>query len=74
MAEDYQLQVEKLGELEHLSSCGTIDLYYVDETHVCSEGYVPYGCQFPDEEVCILSEKACKINCFGFIGRQNQCF
>jgi hypothetical protein len=58
MAEHYQLQVEKLGELEQLSDSGTIDLYYGDESHVCSEGYVPYGWQFPDEEVCILSGKA----------------
>ena len=73
MAEHYQLQVEKLAELEQLSLCGTIDLYYGDESHVCSEGYVPYGWQFPDEEVCILSEKAYKVNCLGFISRQNQC-
>ena len=45
-----------------------------DETHVCSEGYVPYGWQFPDEEVCILSEKAYKLNCFGFINRQSRCW
>jgi len=73
MAEHYTLQVEKLKELEELSLSETIDLYYGDETHVCSEGYVPYGWQFPDEEVCILSEKAYKVNCFGFISRQNQC-
>lgn len=52
---------------------GEIDLFYGDETHVCSEGYVPYGWQFPDERVCILCEKAYKLNCFGFISRQNQC-
>lgn len=56
-----------------MSREGKIDLYYGDETHVCSEGYVPYGWQFPDEEVCILSEKACKLNCFGFINRQSIC-
>jgi transposase len=56
-----------------LSHCGTIDLYYGDESHVCSEGYVPYGWQFPGEEICILSEKAYKVNCLGFISRQNQC-
>jgi transposase len=67
------LQVAKLKELEELSLCGTIDLYYGDESHVCSEGYIPYGWQFPDEEVCILSEKAYKVNCLGFISRENQC-
>jgi transposase len=73
LPEHYELQVEKLKELEQLSLCGAIDLYYGDESHVCSEGYVPYGWQFPDEEVCILSEKAYKVNCLGFISRQNQC-
>ena len=73
MAEHYELQREKLGKLEQLSMEGKIDLYYGDETHVCSEGYVPYGWQFPGEDVCILSEKAYKINCFGFINRESQC-
>jgi transposase len=62
-----------LGELENLSCTGKIDLYYADESHVCSEGYVPYGWQFPDEQVCVLSEKAYKINCFGMINRQSRC-
>lgn len=73
MAEYYELQREKLGKLEQLNMEGKIDLYYGDETHVCSEGYVPYGWQFPGEDVCILSEKAYKINCFEFINRQSQC-
>jgi len=50
-----------------------IDLFYGDESHVCSQGYVPYGWQFPGEDVCILSEKAYRINCFGLINRQSQC-
>lgn len=40
---------------------------------MCTEGYVPYGWQFPGEKVCILSEKGHKINCFGLISRDNQC-
>ena len=56
-----------------MSEGGEIDLYYGDETHVCSQGYVPYGWQFPDEEVCIFSEKAYKLNCLGLISRQNVC-
>jgi hypothetical protein len=55
--EHYRLQVEKLNELENLSRQDAIDLYYCDETHVCSEGYVPYGWQFPGEDVCFLSER-----------------
>ena len=46
LPEHYALQVEKLQELEKLSVEGRIELYYGDETHVCSEGYVPYGWQF----------------------------
>ncbi len=74
MPEYYRDRVERLGKLERLSQLGKIDLYYGDESHVCSEGYVPYGWQFPDEQVCILSEKAYKINCFGMITRKNQCY
>jgi hypothetical protein len=66
--------VEKLKELEQMSREKQIDLYYGDETHVCSEGYVPYGWQFSDEEICILSEKAYKLNCFGFINRESICW
>jgi transposase len=73
LEEHYQLQVEKLQELENMSKKGEIELYYGDETHVCSEGYVPYGWQFSDEDVCFLSEKAYKFNCFGFINRNSQC-
>ena len=52
---------------------GLIDLYYGDESHVCTEGYVPYGWQFPGEDVFIPSEKGAKINCFGLISRGNKC-
>ncbi len=69
----YDYTVEKLAELENLSKKGLIDLFYGDESHVCSEGYVPYGWQFPDEKVAILVEKGHKINCLGLISRQNQC-
>jgi transposase len=33
---------------------------------------VPYGWQFPGEQVCIFSEKGHKINVFGMISRSNQ--
>jgi transposase len=60
------------ADLEQLSEEGHIDLYYGDESHVCSQGYVPYGWQFPDEEVYIPSEKAYRINCPGFINRKSE--
>lgn len=74
MPEYYESKVERLKELEKLSEKGEIDIFYGDESHVCSEGYVPYGWQFLDEQVCILSEKAHRINCFGLINRQSKCF
>lgn len=61
-----------MAELEALAQSDVIDLYYGDETHISSEGYVPYGWQFPDEEVAILVEKGHKINCFGIISRDNK--
>lgn len=50
-----------------------IDLYYGDEIRVCGQGYVPYRWQFSGEDVCILSEKADKINYFRCINIGNQC-
>ena len=55
-----------------MSKNGFIDLFYGDESHVCSEGYVPYGWQFPTEDVYIAVEKDHKINIFGLISRTNQ--
>jgi len=49
-----------------------INLYFADESHVCTEGYVPYGWQFRDENVYIPSLKAHRINIFGMIDRNNQ--
>jgi len=49
-----------------------IDLYYGDETQISEEGYVPYGWQFKDENICIRSHKGKHINCFGMITRANQ--
>ncbi|CAA7196356.1 hypothetical protein CHRY9293_02453 [Chryseobacterium potabilaquae] len=52
---------------------GLIDLFYGDESHVSSESHVPYGLQFPDEEVAIYLEKGYKTNIFGIINRSNVC-
>ena len=43
----YAYKAEKLQELEHLYAKGEINLFYDDESHVCTKGYVPYGWQFP---------------------------
>ena len=55
-----------------LDSKGEIELYYADESHVCTSGYVPYGWQFKDEDVYIPYEKAGRLNIFGMITRRNQ--
>jgi hypothetical protein len=66
------LKVAKLSEFEKLSQEGLIDLFYGDESHICSEGYVPYGWQFKNEEVYIAVEKGHKINIWGLISRDNR--
>ena len=68
----YAFKVELMTELEQLAEQGLIDLFYGDESHVCSEGYVPYGWQFPHEDIYIPVEKGYKINIWGLIDRYNQ--
>jgi transposase len=63
-----------LKELEALSTAGTIDLLYADESGVCTEGYVPYGWQFAGERVSVPATKDSKrLNCFALINRENCC-
>lgn len=59
--------------MEKLSQAGLIDLFYGDESQVSTEGYVPYGWQFPGETVFVPSEKGAKVNCFALISRQCVC-
>ena len=61
-----------MQELEGLDRNGKIDLYYADESHVCTDGYVPYGWQFKDENIYIPSGKTARLNIFGMITRRNQ--
>lgn len=60
--------------MEKLATEGKIDLFYGDESAVSSQGYVPYGWQFPDEKVSVLvGKERYKINIFGLIDRNNNC-
>ena len=68
----YEYRAEKLQELERKANDGRIGLYYADESHVCTEGYVPYGRQFPGEEVHVPSQKIARINIFGMTTRDNR--
>ena len=47
-------------------------VYYGDESHICTEGYVPYGWQFRGEDVYIPSERGLRLNIFGMIDRNNR--
>ena len=60
-----------MQELEKLDAEGSIELFYADESHVCTSGYVPYGWQFKDENVFVPSQKASRLNIFGMITRRN---
>ncbi|NDV84993.1 IS630 family transposase [Bacteroides sp. 51] len=67
----YAYKTQKLQELETLYAKGEINLFYGDESHVCTEGYVPYGWQFPGENIYIPSERAKRLNIFGMTSRDN---
>lgn len=69
----YADRIERLAVLEDLAAQGQIDLLYGDESRVSSEGYVPYGWQFPGERVSVLACRGYHLNCFGLISRSNQC-
>lgn len=68
----YAYKTEKLQELEQQANDGLIDLYFADESHICTEGYVPYGWQFPGEDVFVPSQKSLRLNIFGMIDRNNR--
>lgn len=63
--------MQQLQLLEERSRQGEIDLYYGDETQVSEEGYVPYGWQFKDENICMKAGNGKKLNCFAMITRNN---
>jgi hypothetical protein len=69
----YEYKREILGELEDLSEQQLIDLYYGDESRVSLEPCIPYGWQFPDEEVFMPTQKGAGLNCFALLTRNNQC-
>ena len=69
----YTHKREILGELETLAEKQLIDLYYADESRVSLEPSIPYGWQFPDEEVFMPAQKGTGLNCFALFSRTNQC-
>lgn len=63
----YAYKKEKLQELEQLYRDGLIDLYFGDGSFTCIEGYVPYGWQFPGENITIPSDRGARLNIWGMI-------
>lgn len=63
----YAYKKEKLQELEQQYRDGLIDLYFGDGSFTCTEGYVPYGWQFPGENVTIPSDRGARLNIWGMI-------
>ena len=73
LEEIYIHKREILGELETLAEKQSIDLYYADESRVSLEPCIPYGWQFPDEEVFMPTAKGSGLNCFALLSRTSQC-
>lgn len=67
----YQYKRKKLQELVHQFDSGLTDLCFGDESHMCTEGYVPYGWTFPWEEACIPSRKEKRLNIFGMVSYES---
>lgn len=63
----YAYKKEKLQELEQQYREGLIDLYFGDGSFTCTEGYVPYGWQFPGENITIPSDRGAGLNIRGMI-------
>lgn len=62
-----ELKCHQLQELVDLWRAGLIRLYFGDESHVCTSGYVPYGWQFDDEDVFVPSKNKDRLNIFGIV-------
>ena len=60
------LKVFQLQELVNLWKMGLIELWFGDESHVCTSGYVPYGWQFSEEDVYVPVQKEQRLNIFGY--------
>ena len=59
--------------MEQLSEGGEIDLIYTDAARVSVTAVVPYGWQFPDEDVFMASTQGAGLNCVAFLNRANDC-
>lgn len=69
----YSYKKVKLQELEQQYREGLIDLYFGDGSLTCTEGYVPYGWQFPGENITIPSDRGARLNIRGMIDYDSHC-
>lgn len=61
-----------MAVLEQLAERGLLDLYYGDESRVNLEPCVPYGWQFPEEQVFMPTSQGAGVNCFALLSRANE--
>ncbi len=63
---DYADKAERLADLQTLEKQGHIDLYYGDESGFCRTSALPYGWQFPGEQVATQPRHSQRFNVLGF--------
>lgn len=68
----YAYKTKKLQEFVQQEKNGLINLYYGEESHICTEGDVSYGWQFRCEDIHILSERGLKLSIFCMADRNNK--
>lgn len=64
---EYSDRLDRLTDLYELDSQEYIDLYFGDEAGFSLNLNVPYGWQFPNEEIRILPQRGKQINILGFM-------
>jgi len=64
--EDYADKAERLAELQELEKQNIIEIYYGDESGFCLTSAIPYGWQFPGEQVATLPRHSRRFNVLGF--------
>ncbi len=64
--EDYADKAERLAELQQVEKAGHIDRYYGDESGFCRTSALPYGWQFPGEQVATQPRHSQRFNVLGF--------
>lgn len=58
--------------MERLAEDEQINLIYTDAARVSVNAVVPYGWQFPGEDVFMPATQGAGLNCFAFLQRTNQ--